>query len=345
MVMSGRSPTAVDVFSGCGGLTSGLKAAGFTVISAIEIDPAASDCYSQNHPEVSLTLDDIRNVDPKSMIESDLPVDLVAGCPPCQGFSRIRTKNRSTAVFDARNDLIFEFQRIILALKPKVILLENVPGLKDDGRFARFTSDLSGYGYNFCSEVVDAADYGVAQRRKRLIAIGSRIHSPSIALNSCRQRTVREVIGSLGSVKESSDVLHSWPERRSEKVRDLIAKIPKDGGSRSDLPPSMHLACHRKSNGFSDVYGRMSWDKPSPTITSGCSNPSKGRFIHPEENRAITLREAALLQGFDPKYRFDPRYGKEALAAMIGNAIPPKLVELQARPLSRAIMGYESGQS
>jgi DNA (cytosine-5)-methyltransferase 1 len=141
----------------------------------------------------------------------------------------------------------------------------------------------------------------------------------------------------LPPVGKSDDALHDRQAKRAPRIERLIAKIPKDGGSRKHLPPSMQLACHLSVNGFNDVYGRMHWDRPSPTITSGCFNPSKGRFLHPSANRTISLREAALLQGFPRRYKFDPSIGTEGLALMIGNALPPPFVAAHARALRRAI--------
>jgi DNA (cytosine-5)-methyltransferase 1 len=127
-------------------------------------------------------------------------------------------------------------------------------------------------------------------------------------------------------------------ENRSKEVRELIALIPKNGGSRSDLPKRYQLDCHKRSDGFSDVYGRMAWDDVSPTITSGCHNPSKGRFLHPSQNRTITLREAAILQGFPRRYRFNVDHGKESIALMIGNALPPPFIAAHAGALRRGLL-------
>jgi DNA (cytosine-5)-methyltransferase 1 len=134
------------------------------------------------------------------------------------------------------------------------------------------------------------------------------------------------------------------PENRTAAVRARIARIPKNGGSRADLGASEQLPCHQKSDGFKDIYGRMAWDKPAPTITGGCHNPSKGRFLHPEHDRAITLREAALLQGFPPDYHFSLARGKQAAAAMIGNALPPDFVAAHARQLASALTGVEAAR-
>jgi DNA (cytosine-5)-methyltransferase 1 len=142
----------------------------------------------------------------------------------------------------------------------------------------------------------------------------------------------------LEAPSRTQDKLHSLPERRSDSVKALIARIPKNGGSRSDLGDEAQLNCHKKTRGFFDVYGRMSWDDVAPTITSGCHNPSKGRFLHPSCNRTISLREAALLQGFPPEYVFDIGHGKEAIALMIGNALPPPFIKAHASALRDGII-------
>jgi DNA (cytosine-5)-methyltransferase 1 len=151
-------------------------------------------------------------------------------------------------------------------------------------------------------------------------------------------RTVREAIFSLPDAGKSGDPLHDMPERRTPEVARIIKAVPKDGGGRTDLPYQQQLDCHKSCNGFKDVYGRMAWDKVAPTITTGCFNPSKGRFLHPARNRAITIREAALLQGFPKRYKFDANDGKVALALMIGNALPPPFIAAHARSIATALL-------
>ena len=160
---------------------------------------------------------------------------------------------------------------------------------------------------------------------------------PNFVSESSRIVTVNDAIGAVPVPGKSGDKLHDLPERRSERIKALIRDIPKDGGSRKDLPFAKQLKCHQRNDGFSDVYGRMSWGAPSPTITSGCSNPSKGRFIHPEQDRAITLREAALLQSFPTTYRFDVTLGKEGAALMIGNALPPEFIRRHAQEIKKTL--------
>jgi len=336
-----RKPTAIDLFSGCGGLTRGLKDAGFRVTAAVEIDQKARETYELNHPDVLLYGQDIRKVSPLAMMaDSGLkPGDLhlLAGCPPCQGFSRLRTKNRRTSVRDSRNNLLTEFERFVRAMKPQSVMFENVPSLIRDKRFKRLCNQLHGLGYKTIAQVLNAADYSVPQRRKRLIMLASRMHQPKLAAPRKSRITVRQTIGTTRGLSSARDKLHALRERRSEAVRALIAMIPKNGGSRASLGAEHTLSCHKNSDGFHDVYGRMPWDDVSPTITSGCHNPSKGRFLHPSRNRAITLREAALLQGFPKSYRFEISHGKEAIALMIGNALPPPFIAAHAKQLRKGI--------
>jgi DNA (cytosine-5)-methyltransferase 1 len=337
-----RTLTAVDLFSGCGGLSCGLIEAGFSVSAAVEIDPKAQATYKLNHPDVRLYEQDIRQLDPDQVMK-DIglkagELDLLAGCPPCQGFSRLRTKNQKTSVKDHRNNLVVDFLRFVQVMRPKTVMLENVPALAKDGRFTRMRNQLTALGYEAVVHVLDAADYKVPQRRKRLIMLASRVHQPEIAPKSGVRITVRQALAGVGAPSKTTDSLHAVRENRTPAVRQLIALIPKNGGSRSDLGEKYQLDCHKKHSGFYDVYGRMAWDDVAPTITSGCHNPSKGRFLHPSYNRTITLREAALLQGFPKEYLFDVSHGKEAIALMIGNALPPPFISAHAGALRAGLL-------
>lgn len=337
--MASKRLTAIDLFSGVGGLTLGLRNAGFDVVAAVEIDSLAAEAYKANHGDVRLFTADIRELDP-CRIASELGItqgdlDLIAGCPPCQGFSSIRTLNGSHDVSDARNGLLADYVRFVRELRPRAILMENVPGMAKDPGFAAALNDLERLGYPVKEgfEILNAADYGVAQRRKRLVllsAAGSAIEFPS---PEPKHTTVREAIGNLPLAGDSGDPLHDLPEKRSEAIQQLIESIPKDGGSRNEIRSGHKLPCHKSFDGFSDVYGRMRWEAVSPTITTGCFNPSKGRFLHPEHNRAMTMREAALLQGFPPQYSFPLTRGKTGVAELIGNALPPPFVEAHARKI------------
>jgi DNA (cytosine-5)-methyltransferase 1 len=249
----------------------------------------------------------------------------------------MRSLNGKLSVEDKRNDLIYQFLRLIRELWPRCVMLENVSGLRDDHRFADFLRELTHLGYNHINyDVQNAKFYGVPQRRRRLILVASRVAPVVVPEIDAYLQTVKMSIGSLPEPGNSGDPAHDLPEQRSKKVKDLIARIPKDGGSRSDLPQCDQLDCHKKVDGFHDVYGRMSWDNVAPTITGGCFNPSKGRFLHPTRNRCITMREAALLQSFPRDYRFPDVSRKEALALLIGNAIPPEMIRRFAVALRKS---------
>lgn len=341
-----RKLTAIDLFSGCGGLTLGLRRAGFDVVAAIEIDRKAAETYRANHPQVPLIESDIRSVSARQLgFEANLTsgeLDLLAGCPPCQGFSTMRSKNGKSPADDPRNSLIDDFSRLALQLRPKMVMMENVPALAGFPKFQDFVCKLRDGGYEVAYSVVDVGDYEVPQRRRRLILVASRIGAPTLASASNIRRSVRDTIGHLASPGATGDELHDkTASRRTARVQAIIEAIPKDGGSRSSLPENLKLECHKSTSGFNDVYGRMAWSHPAPTITGGCNNPSRGRFIHPSDDRVISLREAAMLQGFPEDYKFFLSHGKEALALMIGNALPPKFIEMQGLEMRKELSGVK----
>jgi DNA (cytosine-5)-methyltransferase 1 len=236
-------------------------------------------------------------------------------------------------VNDPRNGLIYEFQRFVEDFLPKAVLMENVPYLAHTTRFKRFRKRLIDLGYECSFGVLDAANYGVPQRRKRLVFVALLQQEVSLAPVSRTSRTVRTAFKNLRGDRKRRDPLHDTTSSRSDRILALIRKIPKDGGSRKDAGKAAQLECHTKFEGFFDVYGRMSWDDVAPTITSGCINPSKGRFLHPKEDRSITLREAALLQTFPARYKISLEKGKYKAAVLIGNAFPPEFARRQARAL------------
>jgi DNA (cytosine-5)-methyltransferase 1 len=194
-------------------------------------------------------------------------------------------------------------------------------------------------------DILDACDYAVPQRRQRVVLLASRRGTPLIARKAYCRRTVRDAIGAISAGRRHSrDPLHNYRLHLSGKVRSLIRRIPRNGGSRRALGPQAQLACHGTFDGFSDVYGRLAWNRPSSTITSGCINPSKGRFLHPTANRPITLREAALLQTFPKSYSFPLDRGRYATALLIGNALPPEFIRRLASALRRvAVSGWPGG--
>jgi len=337
MKKKSKQPVAVDLFSGCGGLTQGLRDAGFVVGAAVEIDSLAGETYAANHPGVKLFNHDIRTLSTSKVMDACGigvgELDLLAGCPPCQGFSRLINNNKRDRMDDPRNRLIDEVLRLVGEMQPKVVMLENVPNLSRYTRYADFKRGLRKLGYQISDQVLDVADFGVPQRRRRLVVLASRLGRISHISPTGKRMTVRDAIGKLPNRIVRNDPLHNLEERHSERIRELIRAIPKNGGSRTSLSPELALKCHERHDGFFDVYGRMSWDEVAPTITGGCINPSKGRFLHPTEDRAITLREAAILQSFPASYSFSLRRGTYAAAEMIGNALPPAFSRMQAEAI------------
>lgn len=335
---------AIDLFSGCGGLTEGMHQAKFKTEIAFEIDEIASKAYKLNHPKTNIITKDIRKVSVNEVKKklNGKAIHLLAGCPPCQGFSSIRRLNRTTPVEDERNSLIMEYVRMVKALKPYTIMMENVPGLTQYDLFQKaikiLTEELK---YNVDYKVVNVKDYGVPQSRRRLVLVGSRLGTIKVAAPLNEKKTVRQTIAHLPLPENSSDPIHKIFPTHIPSVQKRIELTPKNGGSRKDLPKQYLLKCHEDENiGFNDVYGRLRWDDYSTTITGGCLNPSKGRFLHPEQNRNISAREAAMLQSFPTNYKFPNDISKTSLALMIGNALPPKFSYYQSENIKKHLLEY-----
>lgn len=337
---------AVDLFSGMGGLSLGLQKAGFTVVGAIELETLAAATYRINHPKTRLIQQDVRKLSPRSLMKQlgirKGQLDLLAGCPPCQGFSSMTTLNGRLTIDDERNDLITTFGEFVKALRPKTVLMENVPAIVNDERLVELLKLLEVWGYAKPTVgVLDAALYGVPQRRKRALLMASQFGSVPFPNPARKLRTVRDAISGLPSPGRSGDPTHDRIPRHTESVLQIIKDIPKDGGSRLDLGIERQLKCHKNFAGFKDVYGRMRWDAVSPTITSGCVNPSKGRFLHPVEDRSISLREAAILQSFPKRYTIPMTNGLNPAAVLVGNAFPPEFAKRQAIALKKSLRTVE----
>ena len=341
-------PAVIDIFAGCGGGTLGFKNSGCDVKAAVEIHPMACQSYRLNHPEVSLLERDVRELTADHILAAaglrrgDTTVLL--GCPPCQGFSTLS----SLGTKDTRNSLVWRFARLAIDIAPEFIVFENVPGLKNGAgklRWARAKGLLERAGYRLVEGIVDAASYGVPQFRKRLLLLATRhngsclsipepTHASPIAQTDglVPWATVHNAIGALPPTcsddSDNVDQLHKAP-RHSEVALERLRHIPHDGGSRRSLPAHLILNCHKTCSGHWDVYGRMWWDRPSPTLTTGCTNVTRGRFAHPEQDRAMTLREAARLQTFPDWYLFDGT--RSEIASQIGNAVPPLFAEVLAK--------------
>jgi DNA (cytosine-5)-methyltransferase 1 len=339
-------PTVVDLFSGCGTVTAGLKKSHFRVVAAVDIDPVACKTYRRNHKSTYLIQEDIRNVNPEVIREKTLgsrPLDMLVVCAPCQPFSN---QNRYKDERDTRKELILESVRFAKALQPRLIMFENVPGLAGKS-FAeileKLVTRLSSLGY-VCGKPtkINAADYGVPQRRHRCILLAARGQNPPILPAPTTPKdsrlTVADAMKGLRQLAtgqaDESDLLH-FSRNHNAIALQRLAHIPKNGGSRFSLPPHLELDCHKGKKGYPDVYGRMRWADVAPTLTTGCTDVTRGRFAHPEADRAITLREAARLQTFPDNYVFAGNASE--IATQIGNAVPMKLIETIAPFIRKAL--------
>ena len=336
--------SVVDLFAGCGGGSLGLRAAGFQPISAVELDVNAASAYERNLGFTPVTAD-IRGVAASQLSPSGGEVTLVFGCPPCQSFTTLRRGTPTTTEDRKRYRLIGEYLRLVGELKPRHVAFENVPGMqyarkeppsstgkpRIHGRLRRLLGRLHSLGYDTEWDVLDAADYGVPQHRRRLLVIASRVATPQLPPGThgpdgkTRWNTVRDAIGGLPTLNsgeaDPNDPYHAARNHASIVVERLNALDA--GRARTDLPERLQLKCHKDHNGHYDIYGRMWWDRPAPTLTSGCTNVTRGRFAHPSQSRAITLREALRLQSFGDDAHLSG--GHEAMALQVGNAVPPLL--------------------
>lgn len=328
--------TAVDLFCGAGGLTHGLEKSGISVNLGIDIDPACKYPYSVNN-NAEFLLKSVDDVEASELLAAYNGADrkLLAGCAPCQTFSSYNQKADSS---DRRWWLLLQFSRLINETEPHFVTMENVPGLMDQGVFSEFVNDLEAKNYCVDYKVVNCAEYGLPQQRHRLVLLASQLGP--IKLLSPKEfkrktKTVKGAIGKLPSIEagaiDPKDPLHQSSSLSKTNYRRILASKP--GGTWRDWPQELVAECHKKNSGktYPGVYGRMSWDEPAPTITTQFFGFGNGRFGHPEQNRAISLREGAILQSFPKKYKFiapgEPIY-KKVLGRLIGNAVPVQLGEL-----------------
>ncbi len=343
-----------DFFSGCGGTAHGFYQAGILPKVAVEWEADAASSYRTNFPETNVMERDIHEVDVNEVKAALDPwhnsVKLFAGCAPCQPFSTYRNDPTHK---DQRAFLLLEFLRFVRALNPELIFVENVPGLNKKiathGPFAEFKAELS-KSYSVDHAVVSSADYGVPQQRHRLILLASRLGPISIPRPTHGPKTnkpyttVRDWIASLPKLvegQENSEVSSHKAMRLSRLNLERIRATP-EGGDRRNWPKHLWPNCHLNLNGYTDVYGRLSWDKPAPTLTTRCISYTNGRYGHPCEDRALSVREAARLQTFPNEFKFVG--GLTSQAQQIGNAVPVLLAEYFGRHLINHVMCAASSQ-
>ncbi len=336
--------SCVDLFCGAGGLTHGLIAAGVPVVAGVDLDEACRFPFETNNRGASFHARDVATLSGAELMswfgESDVRV--LAGCAPCQPFSSY--SQRYETVGTHRWGLLTHFGRLVADTLPHIVTMENVPAVTKHSVFLDFVATLRLHGYHVWHDVVECSRFGLAQRRRRTVLLASRFGPIRIQPDGAADfRTVRDVLKGLPRLKHGAqnrlDPLHAAAGLSPLNYKRIRASKP--GGSWSDWPKQLVAGCHRKSTGrsYSGVYGRMRWDEPAPTLTTQFFGYGSGRFGHPSQARALSLREGAILQGFPPTYQFlsegDPVQFK-VLGRLIGNAVPVKL----ARAIGQSIVGH-----
>ncbi|WP_318556892.1 DNA cytosine methyltransferase [Geobacter anodireducens] len=331
-----RKIYAVDLFCGAGGLTHGLLKAGVDVRLGVDIDPACEYPYIANN-NAKFLLKSVEELD-VSELECHYRkngIKLLAGCAPCQTFS---TYNQKATESDKRWWLLLQFSRLVDKLLPELVTMENVPRLIEQNVFDEFVANLESKGYSVAYQVVNCAEYGIPQQRKRLVLLASKLGEISLLTPQefgNGTRTVKEAIGDLppleAGTSHPNDPLHQCSALSEINMRRIKASRP--GGTWRDWPRELVTNCHKKLSGktYPSVYGRMTWEDPAPTMTTQFFGFGNGRFGHPEQNRAISLREGAILQSFPADYEFT-RPGEQvcqkSIGRLIGNAVPVTLGEV-----------------
>jgi DNA (cytosine-5)-methyltransferase 1 len=334
---------AIDLFCGAGGLSKGLQDAGIPVVAGIDIDPACKYPFEANI-DAAFVQEDVRNVTAAhlSALWRAVPVRLLSGCAPCSPFSPYR-RGADTSK-EEQWPLLAEFGRLVRETKPELVTMENVPRIGSTSVFATFVKELGRLGYHVSWRSCYGPDYGVPQHRRRLVLLASllgELEIPDGPLRGGSHLTVRQTIGKLPKLANGkADPVD--PMHRSRMLSEINLKrirASRPGGTWEDWPKELRAPCHRKKKGatFRNVYSRMDWDEPAPTITTLAHNFGTGRFGHPSQDRSISLREAAMLQGFPRDYRFvKPQESVRLtqIGRLIGNAVPPPL----ARVIGQAIL-------
>ncbi|HEV2327656.1 MAG TPA: DNA cytosine methyltransferase [Verrucomicrobiae bacterium] len=335
--------TAIDFFCGAGGLTRGLRNVGIDVVAGVDANGGCKLSYEKNNASSVFVQADLKKLTREALADRIGHVPnhelIFTGCAPCQPFSSQRRQ-----ISRDGSTLLTHFGRLVREFLPGFVVIENVPGIarvKGNSAYRNFLRSLTTLGYKYAVGLVDAKWYGVPQSRVRWVVVASTCIQPSLPERTHGPRlrkyaTVRQAIAHFPRIDAGAEC-ETIPNHRAAKVMEInLARLratPHNGGSRSDWPEEFVLDCHRNYKGHPDVYGRLRWDAPAPTLTCRCYSISNGRYAHPEQDRAISLREAASLQSFPEDYTF---YGKSQseIGAQIGNAVPVKLGEALGRKLT-----------
>jgi len=340
--------SAVDLFCGVGGLTKGLEKAGIDVKLGIDIDPACKYPYSSNN-KAAFLLKSVEEVSASDIqrIWNRNNFRLLAGCAPCQTFSTYNQKAENANLEDPRWWLLLEFSRLVKESSPELVTMENVPGLIEYEIFYEFIADLENEDYEVSYEIVDCSDYGIPQQRKRLVLLASKLGPIQILPPSknTKVKTVEDAISNLHPISAgevyTKDPMHQSCALSALNMKRIKASIP--GGTWRDWKPELVAKCHKRKSGktYPGVYGRTKWDEPSPTITTQFYGFGNGRFGHPEQDRAISLREGAILQSFPKTYKFIPKgetIPRKTIGRLIGNAVPVKLGEVIGKSIIKHVL-------
>ncbi len=344
----------VDLFCGIGGLTHGLIKEGLDVVAGIDNDSSCKFGYEYNNKAqfidkdiLKVTAEDINNLfgNTKGIIR------VLAGCAPCQPFSKLNLN----AITEKQLEPLSKFAQLIEETQPDIVSMENVSNLAVKDKYPAFTSFLkvlSKNGYHYKYEVVDVSEFGVPQKRRRLVLLASKMGEIELIKRTHKDNrvTVRDVIKHLEPIKDG-ETSKKDPLHRSRKLAPInlrrIKATPHNGGSSTSWSKDLILECHKKESGQTyrnTVYGRMSWDEPSPTMTTQCVGLGNGRYGHPTQNRAISLREAAIFQTFPDNYQFLPKsepVGINKIAKFIGNAVPVRLGSVIGKSIKNHLKQYE----
>lgn len=327
---------AIDVFCGIGGLTKGIENVGINVVAGIDSDQTCQYAYEKNTNSIFLNkpIEDI-DIDEIKHYYYGADITILMGCAPCQPFSNYSLRYNKFGMKDEKWKLLNYFLKIVKEIKPKIVSMENVPQLVNKQIFKDFVSGLKEQGYYVSYRIVNCVDFGVPQKRNRLVLLASQYGSIDlIPMTHKEPITVRDAIGHLEAISngEQSDVDPLHRASKLSKVNEQRIKQSIQGGTWDDWDKKLILSCHKKKTGksYKSVYGRMKWDEPSPTITTQFFGYGNGRFGHPEQHRALSLREGAILQSFPEDYDLglgDGVYNMKKIGTHIGNAVPVKLAE------------------